>query len=211
MDRNFKSDIKERINHVLFLMTKLENKITDKERKNITSELKDLLKEYVKSKKIRAREKIIEKIVDITNALYSKQKQHTKFYGDQTYYGLKEIKDLFEKIDENFKPILMRQSFSGNFIEYEISGSTSVITFNEYLNKIKPSIKIQLEKLQKSDMSGQKVLLRCIVVFKKINNEFERYIKYIDSGGIMMRYGSNVDEIINNLHVSLLKSLNQIN
>ena len=60
-------------------------------------------------------------------------------------------------------------------------------------------------------MSGQKVLLRCIVVFKKINNEFERYIKYIDSDGIMMRYGSNVDKIINNLYVSLLKSLNQIN
>ena len=36
MNRNFKSNIKERINHVLFLMTKLENKITNKERKNIT-------------------------------------------------------------------------------------------------------------------------------------------------------------------------------
>ena len=30
MNRNFKSDIKERINYVLFLMTKLENKITNK-------------------------------------------------------------------------------------------------------------------------------------------------------------------------------------
>ena len=55
-------------------------------------------------------------------------------------------------------------------------------------------------------MSEKKVLLRCIVVFKKINNEFERYIKYIDSDGIMMRYGSNVDKIINELYVSLLKS-----
>ena len=206
MDRNFNSDIRERTNHVLFLMTKLENKITNKEKKNITSELKDLLKEHVKSKKIRARQKIIEKIVDITNYLYPKQKQHTKFYNDQTYYGLKEIKNYLKKKDEDFTPILTRQSFSGNFIEHEISGSTSVITFNEYLNKIKPSIKIELEKLQKSDMSGQKVLLRCIVVFKKINNEFERYIKYIDSDGIMMRYGSNVDKIVNELYVSLLKS-----
>ena len=97
MNRNFKSDMKERINHVLFLMTKLENKITNKQRKNITGKLKNLLKEYVKTKKIIAREKIIENIVDITNDLYSKQKQHTKFYYDQTYYGLKEIKDLFEK------------------------------------------------------------------------------------------------------------------
>ena len=108
MNRNFKSDIEERIKHVLFLMAKLENKITNKERKNITSELKDLLKEYGKSKKIRAREKIIEKIIDITNDLYPKQKQHTKFYNDQTYYGLKEIKNYLKK-DEDFTPILTRK------------------------------------------------------------------------------------------------------
>ena len=46
------------------------------------------------------------------------------------------------------------------------------------------------------------MLLKCTVVFKKINNEFERFIKYIDSDGVMMRYGSNVD-VINELHDSL--------
>ena len=35
----------------MFSMTKLENKITNKERKKITSKLKDLLKEYVESRK----------------------------------------------------------------------------------------------------------------------------------------------------------------
>ena len=113
---------------------------------------------------------------------------------------------MFEKKDEDFTPIFMRQSFSGSFIEYEISGSTNVITFNEYLNKIKYSLKSKSEKLQKSNMHEQKVLLRCIIVFKKINNEFERYIKYIDSDGIIMRYGSNIDKIINKLCISLLKS-----
>ena len=100
----------------------------------------------------------------------------------------------------------MRQSFSGSFIEYKISGTTSVTRFNEYLNKIKHSLKIKLESLQKYNISERKVLLRYIVVFKKINNEFERYIKYIDSDGIMMRYGSNVDKIIYKLYISLLKS-----
>ena len=45
-------------------------------------------------------------------------------------------------------------------------------------------------------------MLKCIVGFKKINNEFERFIKYIDSDGVMMRYGSNVD-VINELYASL--------
>ena len=99
----------------------------------------------------------------------------------------------------------MRKSFSGDVKEYEISGSTNVITFNEYLDKINYSLKNKLEHLQKNTISEQKVLLRCIILFKKINNEFERFIKYIDSDGIMMRYGSNIDEIVNDLYVSLLK------
>ena len=50
------------------------------------------------------------------------------------------------------------------------------------------------------------MLLKCILVFKKINKEFERFIKYIDSDGIIMRYGSDVDKVINDLYVSLFKS-----
>ena len=50
------------------------------------------------------------------------------------------------------------------------------------------------------------MLLKFILVFKKINNEFERFIKYIDSNGSIMRYGSDVDKVINDFYVSLLKS-----
>ena len=46
------------------------------------------------------------------------------------------------------------------------------------------------------------MLLQCVLVFKKINKEFERFIKYIDSDGIIMRYGSDVDKVINDLYVS---------
>ena len=154
MNKNFGSEVKERINHVLFLMTKLENKITNKERKEITSKLKDLLKEYVESRKRKVYKKIIERIVEITNKLYDLKKQHTKFLHDQSYFGLKRMKDLFElEEDEHFTSVLMRRSFNGTFKEYEISGSTKVITFEEYLNKIKPSLKSQLEELQKSTRS----------------------------------------------------------
>ena len=135
------------------------------------------------------------------------QNQHAKFQHDQIYFGLKRISDLFElEEDEDFTSILMTQSFNGKFKEYEISGSTKVITLEEYLDKIKPSLKRQLEELQKSASSEQKVLLKCILVFKKINNEFERFIKYYDSDGIIMRHGSDVDKVINDLYVSLLKS-----
>ena len=63
MNKNFRSEVKERINHVLFLMTKFENKIKSKERKEITIKLKDLLKEYVESRKRKVHKKIIEGIL----------------------------------------------------------------------------------------------------------------------------------------------------
>ena len=94
---------------MLFLMTKLENKIANKERKEITIKLKDLLQEYVESRKIKVHKKIIERILEITNKLYDLQKQHTKFLHDQSYLGLKRIKDLFElEEDEDFTSVLMR-------------------------------------------------------------------------------------------------------
>lgn len=43
-------------------MTKLENKVTNKERKVITSKLKDLLKEYVESRKRKVREKLLKEL-----------------------------------------------------------------------------------------------------------------------------------------------------
>ena len=69
-----------------------------------------------------------DRIVEITNKLYDLKKQHTKFIHDQSYFGLKRIKDLFElEEDEDFTSVLMRQSFNGTFKEYEISGSTNNI------------------------------------------------------------------------------------
>ena len=93
-------------------MTKLENKVTNKERKVITSELKELLKEYVESIKRKVRERIIERIVEITNELYSTQKQHTKFQHDQSCYGLKKIRDLFELDDvKDFTAVFYKAVF----------------------------------------------------------------------------------------------------
>ena len=43
-------------------MTKLENKVTNKEIKVINSKLKDLLKEYVESRKRKVREKLLKEL-----------------------------------------------------------------------------------------------------------------------------------------------------
>lgn len=109
-------------------------------------------------------EEVVERIVEITSDLYDKQKQHTKFHHDQKYYGLRRVKDLFEVdgYEEDFNPVLVRQSFKGVFKEYEINGSVNVLTFKEYLDKIYLSLEKQIDETQKSEHI---VILGCIVVF----------------------------------------------
>ena len=92
--------------------------------------------------------------------------------------------------------MLVRQSFKGTFSEYEMNGSTSVLTFKEYLDKIYLPLKNKFEEIKNPSMVEKKILLRSLVVFKKINNEFEIFIKYIDSSGIPLRYGDNVSELL---------------
>lgn len=111
-------------------------------------------------------EEVVERIVEIINDLYDKQKQHTKFHLDQKYYGLRRVKDLFEVAgyEEDVNPVLVRQSFKGVFKEYEINGSVNVLTFKEYLDKIYLSLEKQIDETQKSEHI---VILGGIVVFLK--------------------------------------------
>ena len=83
LKNEFKSDLNQRINHVLLLMTKLDNKVTNTERLNIYGELKELKEKYVGTRNKNIRMQGIERIVKITNDLYSKQKQHNRLLHDQ--------------------------------------------------------------------------------------------------------------------------------
>ena len=40
--------------------------------------------------------------------------------------------------------------------------------------------------------------------FQKINNEFDRFIKYINSDGLILRFADNANEFIRKLYDSLL-------
>ena len=83
LKNEFKSDLNQRINHVLLLMTELDNKVTNTERLNIYEELKELKEKYVGTRNKNIRMQVIERIVKITNDLYSKQKQHNRLLHDQ--------------------------------------------------------------------------------------------------------------------------------
>ena len=51
------------------------------------------------------------------------------------FIGLENVKDLYSIL--NYKPVLIRDSFNNNYLEYGSDGNNS-LSFMEYLNLIKP-------------------------------------------------------------------------
>ena len=62
---------------------------------------------------------------------------------DFDYYGIKDIKNLFDKVSEEdyYKPILVKISFNGNYKYYESKGDKEKrLSVRQYLNKITPHL-----------------------------------------------------------------------
>ena len=126
------SEIKERINHVRILASKLGNILTKEERNTIRKEMfKFENTKLTKTKRGRA----IARLIELTNTLQNRQ----KYQHDHDYHGIRDIEHLFNTIDHDdyYKPILARSSFENNFEEYEIRRDKHKnLTLNQYLATI---------------------------------------------------------------------------
>ena len=114
-----KDDLNKRIDHIRLLTAKLGNKVSNIERAEILKDLNELKKKYIKSDNEGDRRRVINKIVKITNDLYNLQKQHTKLQHDQTYFGLKDLKYLFDSDVVNYEAIFVRSALTNRFEKYE--------------------------------------------------------------------------------------------
>ena len=77
-------------------------------------------------------------ITELEEELNKREKYND--HDDPDYYGIRDIENLFNKIDEDYhKPIKVRDDFNGNYIEYESRGNKNkTLSFNEYLYMIIP-------------------------------------------------------------------------
>ena len=80
-------------------------------------------KKYVETRNKNISNEVIKEVVDITNNLYNKQKQHAQLQHDQTYYGLRDLKKSFIEYDNIYEPIFVRSTVKKGFEEYEIYGN----------------------------------------------------------------------------------------
>ena len=92
-------------------------------------------KENLSKSKIK---EIEQNLVELEENLYNFKKYHD--YDDDKYYGIREIRNLFDEVDEDYyKPIKTKSAFNGNYVEYESKGDKNKhLSPEEYLDIIKP-------------------------------------------------------------------------
>ena len=134
--KNYKSKSSDRLYKIFKKQSKNKKRIDDirDELKDSTyniskSELKEIkknLSNVEKRKKINSR-KTSKYLDDLDKKVLKLEKYHD--YDDYEYKGIKDIKDLFKlSIDKDYyKPILVKSSYNGNYVQYESKGDKILI------------------------------------------------------------------------------------
>ena len=84
---------------------------------------------------------------------------------------IKDVRNLFEHEEEDcYIPLRVGNLWSNNYIEYESNGDRNKkLLVEEYLNKIRPYLKIVINNLKKSDTWGMQVTIAINFISSKDN------------------------------------------
>ena len=103
---------------------------------SLTKQEKQEKKRY--TKKLQKAEEFFKKLKEDLNRLEKHQYNDNE---DLDYKGIRQIENLFDKIDEDYyKPIKTKNAFNDNYIEYESRGDKDTnLSLKDYLNIISHS------------------------------------------------------------------------
>ena len=123
------------------------------------------------------------------------------------YIILRDIKNLFghEKEEENdYKPVRINNFLSNNYIEYKSNGDINKrLSVEEYLNKIRPYLKIIINNLKKSGIWKIQLIISNNFI-SSLDNDEER-VMHSKSDNIEIMINDEADDIIEELFDSLKK------
>ena len=122
----------------------------------------------------------------------------------EDFIGLENVKDLYSILD--YKPILIRTAFDGNYLEYGSDGNNS-LSFMEYLNLIKPYLEDLIN--EKKNKGEWKLQLTATISFASLKPDSdETRLMLIRSNPTEFMNGSETEKIIESLYRSLLQKYN---
>ena len=87
----------------------------------------------------KEKEEICDYLVKLVKTLDKKEKYKYHDRDDLDYYGIRDIENLFNNVDDYYKPILVKSSFNDNYKYYESRGDKDKkLSVKQYLYKIMP-------------------------------------------------------------------------
>ena len=112
-------EIKSKINDIRLILSRLGNIVTKIDRKKIKKQLYEIEKKQNLSE--NEKETIYDHLVKLTNTLDKKGKHKHSDHYDLDYFGIRELKKLFDDIDIDddnyYKPVLIRSSLKESLKE----------------------------------------------------------------------------------------------
>ena len=207
------NEIKEEINNINKVVSRLGNLLTNKERNKITKELNNILiKVNNKDKNTRLRnrqkENILIKLIKQHNSLAKNEKYMDLNYDDLQYQGISGLKNTFNitNVDNNYEADLIASAFDErlckHYERYRIKGNKNKeLSLNFYLDTVRKNV---VELITKKNIGERKVQLVLSVFFiNYLNNEEAEKYTYSDNVELRTTDYSNI--ITTTLYNSLIK------
>ena len=111
-DDTYDDKIKDKINNIRMILSRLGNIVTINDRKEIKKELYEIEKKQNLSD--NEKEKIYDHLVELVNTLDKKEEHKHSDHDNLDYFGIRELESLFfndDNDDDCCKPVLIRSSF----------------------------------------------------------------------------------------------------
>ena len=184
--------IKDKINDIRIILSRLGKIVTKKDRKKIKKELYEIEKKQNLSDS--EKEEIYDHLIELLNTLDKKEEHKLSDHDELDYFGIRELENLFTNDDDNddnyYKPIFVKSSFKNYYKYYESRGDKDKkLSVKQYLYMIMPYLSdlINDHKNIRNESNERNIQLNMSVNFISSNDTGE--IRTFLCGVIMKKLG----------------------
>ena len=209
-DDTYDDKIKDKINDIRMILSRLGIIVTKNDRKEIKKELYEIEKKQNLSD--NEKEEIYDHLVELVNTLDKKEEHKHSDHDDLDCIRVRELENLFGDIDNDnyYKPVLVRSFFKNNYRYYESRGykGQKELLVKQYLYMIMPYLAdlINKENNIRDQSNESKIQLNMGVNFIPSNDTGEIRTFFVQRDNEEIRSGIETKDIINGLFKSFLSN-----
>ena len=191
--------IRGKISDIRMMLITLGNTVANNDRKKVRRKIYEIEKKEILSDK--EKEKIYDDLLELVHTLNKKEEYKYHDRDDLDYYGIRDIENLFDNVDDNnyYWSILVEGSFNNNNKYYESTGNKDKkLSVKQYLYKIMPYLSdlINDHKTNENNSNKWKIQINMHTIFVSSNDTGETRTIFVWSDNEEIRLGNETDDTI---------------